>query len=36
MIDAYCGGFREVMVDIDGKGQEERDEMLLVVLLVVL
>ncbi len=32
MIDAYCGGSREGMVDIDGEGEEERDEIVLVVL----
>ena len=36
MIDVYCGGSREVMVDIDGECQEERDETVVVVLLLVL
>jgi hypothetical protein len=35
MIDAYAGGSKEVMVDIEGEGEEERDEMVVVVQLVV-
>jgi hypothetical protein len=36
MMDAYAGGSKEVRVDIDGEGEEERDEMVVMVQLVVL
>lgn len=35
-MDAYCGGSAAAMVDIEGDGEEERDEMVEVVFVVVL